>query len=106
MDVLDGMPELKVCTSYRVAGADTAQILERLPSGAEAAAACVPIYETLPGWTTTTAGAKSYDDLPQAARHYLARMSDLVQAPIDIISTGPDREETILRRHPFNPPSL
>jgi adenylosuccinate synthase len=106
MDVLDGMPELKVCTSYRVAGADTAQIIERLPSGAEAAAACVPIYETMPGWTTTTAGAKSYDDLPQAARNYLARMSDLVQAPIDIISTGPDREETILRRHPFNSPSL
>jgi adenylosuccinate synthase len=106
MDVLDGLPSLKLCTSYRVAGADTAQILERLPSGAEAAAACEPIYETLPGWTTTTAGAKSYDDLPNAARNYLARMADLVQAPIDIISTGPDRDETILRRHPFNPPVL
>ncbi len=101
MDVLDGMPELKICTSYRVAGADTAQILERLPAGAEAAAACEPIYETLAGWTQTTAGARSFADLPATARAYLARMSDLVQAPIDIISTGPDRDDTILRRHPF-----
>ncbi|MAV68473.1 MAG: adenylosuccinate synthase, partial [Cellvibrionales bacterium TMED122] len=60
-----------------------------------------PVYETLPGWSDSAAGLKSLDALPETARAYIARIEELVGAPIDIISTGPDREETILLRHPF-----
>jgi adenylosuccinate synthase len=78
--------------------------LERLdsaPVGAEALAACQPIYEEMPGWRESTGGVKRYEDLPITARAYLRRIEELTDAPIDLISTGPDRADTIVLRDPF-----
>ncbi len=97
LDVLDGVEELKLCTGYRLDG----KLSDILPVGAEEIARCEPIYETMPGWRDSTVGAKSFDALPANAQRYLARIEELCGVPADIISTGPDREETILRRHPF-----
>lgn len=97
LDVLDGLPELKICTGYRLNG----KVVELLPMGADDVAGCEPIVETMPGWQESTVGATSFDALPPAARAYLARIESLCEIPIDIISTGPERDETILRRHPF-----
>jgi len=97
LDVLDGLDELKICTGYKVDG----QQLDLLPIGADDVARCEPIYETLPGWRETTYGAKRWEDLPAAAQTYLNRLEALCEIPIDIVSTGPERDETILKRHPF-----
>ena len=97
LDVLDGLPELKICTGYRLNG----QPIDLLPMGADEVADCEPVLETLPGWSESTAGVTAHDALPAAARAYLARIEALCEIPIDIISTGPERGETILRRHPF-----
>ncbi len=97
LDVLDGMPSVKLCVGYKVAGKPTSI----LPFGADAVATCEPIYEEMAGWTEPTQGVKQWDDLPKNARLYLGRLSEVAGAPIDIISTGPDRLETILMRHPF-----
>ena len=97
LDVLDGVEELKVCTGYRLDG----NVSDILPVGAEEIARCEPMYETMPGWTESTLGVKSFDGLPANAQRYLARLEELCGVPADIISTGADREETILRRHPF-----
>ncbi|MBI1889040.1 MAG: adenylosuccinate synthase [Burkholderiales bacterium] len=97
LDVLDGLDSLQICTGYKLDGR-TADIF---PVGAEDAARCEPIYEQMPGWKDTTVGAKSMDDLPANARAYIKRIEDLIGVPIDMISTGPDREETIVLRHPF-----
>jgi adenylosuccinate synthase len=97
LDVLDGVEELKLCTGYRLDG----KLSDILPVGAEEIARCEPIYETMPGWRDSTVGAKSFDALPANAQRYLGRIEELCGVPADIISTGPDREETILRRHPF-----
>jgi adenylosuccinate synthase len=97
LDVLDGLAELKICTGYRL-GERTVDIF---PVGAEDAARCEPIYEVLPGWTETTVGARSLAALPANARAYIKRIEQLVGVPIDMVSTGPDREETIVLRHPF-----
>lgn len=93
LDVLDGLSEIRVAVGYRVNGVDR----KDLPCGAEALAACEPIYETLPGWKESTAGARRWEDLPVNARHYLERVAELVGRPLAIVSTGPDREDTILR---------
>ena len=98
LDVLDGLSELKICTGYKLDG----KTLDLLPIGAEEVAGCEPILETMPGWQESTVGATSHDVLPPAARAYLARIEALCEIPIDIISTGPERDETILRRHPFD----
>jgi adenylosuccinate synthase len=98
LDVLDGMDELKVCTHYEVDG----ERVDRIPTGAEAVAKCRPVYETLPGWKDSTVGVRSLDGLPANARAYLARLEALTGAPIAMVSTGPDRDETILLRHPFH----
>jgi len=74
---------------------------ELAPVGAEEAARCVAIYEEMPGWKETTVGAKSLAALPANARAYIKRIEQLVGVPIDMVSTGPDREETIVLRHPF-----
>jgi adenylosuccinate synthase len=97
LDVLDGLDKIKLCVAYRCEGE------ERLtpPSGAEALAKCVPVYEEVPGWSESTLGVKRYDDLPKNARNYLKLIEEIVGAPIDIISTGADRDETIVLRHPF-----
>ncbi|HSN22475.1 MAG TPA: adenylosuccinate synthase [Usitatibacter sp.] len=98
LDVLDGLDKVRVAVGYKVAGGETREIL---PVGAEALAICEPIYEEHPGWKESTVGVKRYADLPANARAYLERLQELVAAPISIISTGPDREETIVLRHPF-----
>jgi adenylosuccinate synthase len=97
LDVLDGLQVVKVCTGYRRAG----QPVDLLPFGADDVATCEPLYEELPGWSGATFGARTWDALPPEARRYLERLSELVGAPIDMVSTGPDRDETILLRHPF-----
>lgn len=97
LDVLDGLPELKICTGYTLNG----KVIKLLPMGSDEVADCQPIYESLPGWSESTVGATTQDGLPVAARDYLARIEALCEIPIDIISTGPERNETILRRHPF-----
>jgi adenylosuccinate synthase len=71
------------------------------PIGADQYARCEPVYIELPGWKESTVAATSMDDLPRQARDYLRRVEDLCETPIDIVSTGPDREETVVLRHPF-----
>lgn len=95
LDVLDGLDIVRICTAYRLDG----KIIHQLPTDAEALTACEPIYEDLPGWKESTFGIKNFEDLPQNAKKYLLRMEELAGIPIDIISTGPDRDETILLRH-------
>ncbi|WP_076591003.1 adenylosuccinate synthase [Herminiimonas arsenitoxidans] len=97
LDVLDGLETLRICTGYKLNG----KTVDIFPVGAEDAAACEPIYEEMPGWKETTVGAKTLEALPANARAYIDRIEKLVGVPIDMISTGPDREETIVLRHPF-----
>jgi adenylosuccinate synthase len=98
LDVLDGVESVKICVGYQLDG----KLSDILPVGAEELARCVPVYEEMPGWQESTVGAKTKDALPKAARDYLARIESLTGVPIDLISTGPDRDETIVLRHPFN----
>jgi adenylosuccinate synthase len=97
LDVLDGLPEIKVCVGYKLGG----RTLDILPLDADEIEHCEPVYETLPGWTESTAGLTSWEHLPTNARRYLERVQALIGAPIDMVSTGPDRAHTILLRHPF-----
>ncbi|MDE2369586.1 MAG: adenylosuccinate synthase [Burkholderiales bacterium] len=97
LDVLDGLPEIRICTGYRLGD----RALDVLPLDADEIADCVPQYETLPGWSETTAGLTNWEQLPVNALRYLERMQELIGAPIDMVSTGPDRVHTILLRHPF-----
>jgi adenylosuccinate synthase len=97
LDVLDGLPEIQVCTGYRLGG----QMLDILPLDADEIALCEPVYEALPGWSESTAGLTNWEQLPAKARRYLERVQALIGAPIDMVSTGPDRVHTILLRHPF-----
>ena len=99
LDVLDEVEVVKICTGYEIDG----QLSEILPVGAEELERCVPVYEDLPGWMESTVGVKRFEQLPKKARDYLERIQALCRVPIDLISTGPDREETIVRRHPFEP---
>ncbi len=98
LDVLDGLETLRICTGYRIDG----ELTDMPPPGAEAMEKCEPVYESLSGWTQSTFGIKRLDDLPEAARGYLKRIEAICGVPVDMISTGPDREETIVLRHPFN----
>jgi len=97
LDVLDGMDEVKLCTGYIVDG----ELSDLLPAGAEDTARCEPVYEKLPGWSESTVGVRRFEDLPRNARTYLERIEALCEVGVDMISTGADREETIVRRHPF-----
>ncbi len=97
LDVLDGLESLKLCTGYQLNG----KHVDVFPVGAEDAAACEAVYEEMPGWKEPTVGVKSMRDLPATARAYIARIEELVGVPVDMVSTGPDREETIVLRHPF-----
>ena len=98
LDVLDGVEAVKICVGYRIEG----ELSEILPVGAEELERCEPVYEELPGWKESTVGIKDYARLPKGAREYLARIEQLAGVPIDLISTGPERDETIVRRHPFD----
>jgi len=97
LDVLDGMDELKVCVGYRVGD----EVLDYFPSNMAQQAAVVPVYETLEGWSDSTFGARSWDDLPASAVKYIRRIEELIEAPIALVSTSPEREDTILVRDPF-----
>jgi adenylosuccinate synthase len=99
LDVLDGLDTVRVAVGYRVG--DCEETRDILPVGAEALAICEPIYEEHPGWKESTVGVKSFEQLPRNAQAYLRRLEELAGAPVAIISTGPDREETIVLRHPF-----
>jgi len=98
LDVLDGLDTVRVAVGYNVRG----ERRDILPVGAEALAICEPIYEEHAGWKESTVGVKSFEDLPKTAQSYLRRLEVLVGAPIAIISTGPDRLETIVLKHPFD----
>jgi len=98
LDVLDGLKEIKVCVGYELNG----KRVDILPLDADDIVACKPIYDTFPGWTQTTAGITEWDKLPMNARKYLERVEEFIGAPIDMVSTGPDREDTIVLRHPYN----
>ena len=98
LDVLDGFKTLKICVAYELRG----QRLDHFPANQKDQAAVTPIYETLPGWTQTTKGAQSMDQLPCAAKAYVERLETLVGVPASIISTSPEREDSILRLDPFN----
>jgi adenylosuccinate synthase len=97
LDVLDGAESLKICVGYDIEGT----LSDILPVGAEELARCVPVYEEMPAWQESTVGIKAHGGLPKAARDYLARIESLTGVPIDLISTGPERDETIVLRHPF-----
>jgi adenylosuccinate synthase len=97
LDVLDGMERVCLGVGYRVEGVER----DILPFGADMLAECEPVYEELPGWSASTVGVTRFGDLPGAAQSYLRRMEEVCGVPIDIISTGADREQTIVRRHPF-----
>lgn len=98
LDVLDGLSEIKMCVGYQLNG----QLLDILPLDADEIEACTPVFETFPGWAETTFGATSWDALPANARAYLKRVEEVIGAPIDMVSTGPDREHTIVLRHPYS----
>ena len=98
LDVLDGLSELKICTGYEFAG----KRLSVAPVGADVLAACTPIYETMPGWSEETQGIKELAQLPKAAQNYIKRLEELVEVSIDIVSTGPDRAETIVLKDPYS----
>ena len=97
LDVLDGLPELKICIGYKLDGA----VLKRLPAGMRAQAAAEPIFETMQGWPGSTFGARSYAELPAEAVKYVRRIEELVEAPVMMLSTSPDRDDTIALRDPF-----
>ena len=97
LDVMDGMEEVKLCVGYEFEGKQ----IDILPFGADAVEKCVPIYETMAGWSESTFGVTDYNQLPDNAKKYLKRIEEVCGAPIAIISTGPDRDATILLQHPF-----
>jgi adenylosuccinate synthase len=97
LDVLDGMETLQIGVGYRFNG----ERRDILPVGAEELAECEPIYEEVPGWSQSTLGVRDFSRLPDAARHYLERIEQVCEVPIDLISTGAERDDTIVRRHPF-----
>jgi adenylosuccinate synthase len=97
LDVLDGFDTLKVCTGYRLRG----ETIDYFPAGLKDQAACEPIYEELEGWREATHGARSWKDLPAQAVKYVRRIEELVGAPVVLLSTSPDRDDTIVMRDPF-----
>ena len=97
LDVLDGLETVKICTAYKTADGEVLCV----PKDCEDIETVEPVYEELPGWNETTFGAKRWDDLPVNAQNYVRRLSEVTGAPVYIVSTGPDREETILLKHPF-----
>ena len=97
LDVLDGMETVKLAIGYKMNGVDC----DLLPPGADGAAACEPVYESMPGWSQSTAGVNDFAKLPANAQNYLRRMEEACGAKIALVSTGPDRDETIVLSHPF-----
>jgi adenylosuccinate synthase len=98
LDVLDGLEIIKICVGYRLDGA----VLEVPPFLVSRYQDCEPIYETVPGWKASTVGITALAELPEAARNYLDRLESILQVPVDMISTGPDRDQNIVIRDPFD----
>ena len=97
LDVLDGLDTIRVCVGYKIDG----KVISTPPLLAEHFGDCQAIYEELPGWKESSVGITRYEQLPATARSYLERLAELVGVPISIISTGPDRDQTIIRQNPF-----
>jgi adenylosuccinate synthase len=97
LDVLDGLTQLKVCIGYEYHG----QILKHYPAGQTAQAEVKPVYETLEGWTDSTRGARSWAQLPATAIKYVRRLEELIECPVTLLSTSPERDDTILMQDPF-----
>ncbi|MEC9435362.1 MAG: adenylosuccinate synthase [Pseudomonadota bacterium] len=97
LDVLDGFEELRICTGYELDG----EMLDHLPIASEQQRRCVPVYETLPGWSQSTVGARSWADLPAEAVKYVRRVEELIGCPVALLSTSPERDDTILVSDPF-----
>lgn len=103
LDVLDGVETLRIGIGYKLRkGEKEEELGSILPIGADELAQCKPIYEEMLGWTDSTVGIKNFEQLPKAAQNYLKRIESVCEVPVDMISTGPDREETIVLRHPFD----
>ena len=100
LDVLDGLPFVRLCTGYR--HGDT--VSDILPFGADDVARCEPVYEEFPGWSESTFGTRDWSALPLGARQFLERLAAVAGVPIDLVSTGPERDQTIVLRHPFLAP--
>jgi adenylosuccinate synthase len=98
LDVLDGLPTLKICTGYRLAGEE----IGYLPAGLKAQSQLEPVYEEMDGWSETTQGARTWKDLPANAVKYVRRIEELIGAPVALLSTSPQRDDTILMRDPFH----
>ena len=98
LDVLDGLTEVKICVGYRQPDGSVSTVP---PMAAEGYELVTPVYEPMPGWSESTFGVQSLDGLPQAARNYIKRLEEVTEVPIDIVSTGPDRVQTIVLRHPY-----
>jgi adenylosuccinate synthase len=97
LDILDGFKEIKICTHYLLDG----QRVDRLPASQAAQARVQPVYESFPGWQETTSGARSWADLPAQAIKYVRRIEELIEAPVALLSTSPERDDTILVHNPF-----
>ena len=93
LDVLDGLEQIEICTAYRIG----ARTITDMPSDVAQLAACQPVYESMPGWDRPTKGVRRFDDLPENARRYVARLEEVTGVPAALVSTGSDRDETILR---------
>jgi adenylosuccinate synthase len=98
LDVMDGMETVRIAVGYKING----EYSDILPVGAEELNGCEPVYEDMPGWSDSTVGVQKYEELPPQARNYLQRMAEICGVPVDMVSTGPDRDETIVLRHPFD----
>lgn len=98
LDVLDGLETLQICTGYQYNGATR----QTPPVGADALAECKPVYEEMPGWKESTLGLRSFDKLPANAQSYLKRIEEITETPVAMVSTGPERDETIILRNPFD----
>ena len=99
LDVLDGLESLSICIGYKDAQGN---IQDVPPMAADGYDLITPVYESMPGWSENSFGVTNYDELPQAAKNYIKRLEELTGVPIDIISTGPERNATIVLRHPFD----
>ena len=97
LDVLDGFETLKICTGYELEG----KPLDYLPTAADQQARVTPVYEEMEGWQQSTAGARSWADLPAQAIKYVRRIEELIQCPVALVSTSPERDDTILVTDPF-----
>ncbi len=99
LDVLDGLESLQICVGYKDAEGNVKDVP---PMAADGYEKVTPVYEEMPGWSDNTFGVTEFEGLPQAAKNYIKRLEELTGVPIDIVSTGPDRNETIVLRHPYD----